>query len=235
MASIDPARALTFGRLADEYERWRPGYPDEAVEWLAPRAPARVADVGAGTGKLTAQLLQRGLEVESVDPDPAMLAVLERANPRAVGHSAAADALPFDYGSWHWFPIDTAVAEVRRTLSPGGWLGLVWNHVTPVEWWEVALAALDPDQKGFGKPEPAPLPFPETETGVATFPWTWHLTPQHFRGYLSTNSAVIGMEEGQRRDRLDSATDLLVEVCAALGSTTVPLHHEAACLEWSPR
>ncbi|MBA2774343.1 MAG: class I SAM-dependent methyltransferase, partial [Nocardioidaceae bacterium] len=68
------SRALTFGQMAEEYDRWRPGYPDAAVDWLAPPAPGRVADVGAGTGRLTSLLLSRGLTVEAVEPDPRMRA-----------------------------------------------------------------------------------------------------------------------------------------------------------------
>jgi len=60
--------------MAEEYDRWRPSYPDAAVDWLAPLAPARVADLGAGTERLTSLLLSRGLTVEAVEPDPRMLA-----------------------------------------------------------------------------------------------------------------------------------------------------------------
>ncbi len=37
-----------------------------------PSAPARVAEVGAGTGKLTELLVARGLDVDVVEPDPAI-------------------------------------------------------------------------------------------------------------------------------------------------------------------
>ncbi len=54
-----------------------------AVDWLVPPGAARVADVGAGTGKLTGALLARGLQVAAVEPDPGMLAVLTRLHPGA--------------------------------------------------------------------------------------------------------------------------------------------------------
>ena len=116
MTSVDRSRALTFGQVADAYDRWRPGYPDEAVAWLAPPAPARVADVGAGTGKLSASLVARGLDVDAVEPDAAMLAVLTREVPAATPHQAPSDGLPFEDGSldavlvadaWHWFPVES--------------------------------------------------------------------------------------------------------------------------------
>lgn len=74
-------RATSFGQLAEEYHRWRPSYPGEAVDWLAPPAPAHVAELGAGTGKLTERLLARGLTVDAVEPDARMLAVLARHSP----------------------------------------------------------------------------------------------------------------------------------------------------------
>lgn len=93
---VDPSRALTFGQVADEYDRWRPHYPDAAVDWLAPTAPVRVADVGAGTGRLTSELLSRGHDVEAVEPDPAMRAVLARNNPAARCHGSDATAIPVE-------------------------------------------------------------------------------------------------------------------------------------------
>jgi SAM-dependent methyltransferase len=156
MSPVDARRALSFGKLAEEYARWRPGYPPEAVDWLA-RNATHVAEVGAGTGKLTAALVARRLTVEAVEPDPDMLAVLRRVCPEVTTHLAGADALPLPDASvdavlvadaWHWFPRERAVAEVRRVLRPGGWLGLVWNVPRPVEDWELELAGLDPDRKG---------------------------------------------------------------------------------------
>lgn len=109
------------------------------MEWLAPRPPARVADVGAGTGLLTSGLVARGLSVEAVEPDPRMLAVLRREVPAAIAHEAASDAMPFEDGSldavlvaeaWHWFPVDSTIAEVRRVLKPGGWLARRRSRLT---------------------------------------------------------------------------------------------------------
>jgi SAM-dependent methyltransferase len=175
--AIDPARALSFGRFAEEYERWRPGYPPEAVDWLVPPGATRVAELGAGTGKLTGSLLGRGLVVDAIEPDPQMLAVLRSSHPGAVPHRASADALPLPEHSvdavlvadaWHWFAHAAAIDEVRRVLRPGGWLGLVWNTPAPVEPWEFELVGIDPDHHG-GSELTAPG-LPSAPEGTAYFP-----------------------------------------------------------------
>lgn len=240
-------RALTFGSAAEEYARWRPGYPAEAVEWLAPPPPARVADVGAGTGLLTSELVARGLSVEAVEPDPRMLAVLRRDIPAAIAHEAASDAMPFEDGSldavlvaeaWHWFPVDSTIAEVRRVLKPGGWLGLVWNIVTPAEWWEFDVARIDPDKKGVDEDSPTPAappsPFPESELETARFRWSWEITPDHFVAQLATNSAVLAMSPEDRAIPLDAARDVLQRACEERGAATLPFQHVAACMRWRP-
>ena len=53
-------RAASFGSVAGAYERSRPGYPDDAVRWLAGAVPCEVVDLGAGTGKLTRSLVALG-------------------------------------------------------------------------------------------------------------------------------------------------------------------------------
>lgn len=68
--------ATSFGKAADLYHRGRPDYPPEAVEWLLPAEARVVADVGAGTGKLTAAIAGTGRQVIAVDPDEAMLRAL---------------------------------------------------------------------------------------------------------------------------------------------------------------
>jgi ubiquinone/menaquinone biosynthesis C-methylase UbiE len=66
-------RAVTaYDRVANAYEVGRPGYPPEAVAWIAESAavgPAsRIVDLAAGTGKLTRLLLAIGAEVIAVEP-----------------------------------------------------------------------------------------------------------------------------------------------------------------------
>jgi SAM-dependent methyltransferase len=74
-------RATSFGAVADIYERARPGYPREAVEWLTGPPPLDIVDLGAGTGKLTRSLVALGHRVTAVEPLPEMLDRLRAAVP----------------------------------------------------------------------------------------------------------------------------------------------------------
>ncbi|MGH9296664.1 MAG: class I SAM-dependent methyltransferase, partial [Acidimicrobiales bacterium] len=70
-----------YSRVPEEYERGRPGYPEDAVAWIASRGelgPGRtVVDLAAGTGKLTRELVSSGARVIAVEPLDEMRAQLE--------------------------------------------------------------------------------------------------------------------------------------------------------------
>jgi len=139
--STESELSTSFGRAAATYEAGRPEYPAEAVSWLlAPvtgtSSRPRVADVGAGTGKLTRALTALGAEVTAVDPDPAMLATLRESLPGVPTFAGTAEALPLPDGSvdavvlgqaWHWVDPVAGSAEAGRVVRAGGVLGLVWN------------------------------------------------------------------------------------------------------------
>lgn len=129
-------RAASFGGVADAYERARPGYPDDAVAWLAGDEPCDVVDLGAGTGKLTRSLVARGHRVTAVDPLEEMLVWLRHAVPGAIAVRGSAEAIPLPDGSadvvtcaqsFHWFDHAVALREIARVLRPGGRLAPVWN------------------------------------------------------------------------------------------------------------
>ena len=148
-------RARSFGSVADAYDRGRPGYPEAAAAWLAGRTPGSVLELGAGTGRLTAGLVELGHDVLATDPDPEMLARLAERVPGARTAVAAAEALPVPdrcvdvvvcAQAFHWFDAERALPEIARVLRPGGRLALVWNQSDLTIPWVRRLSRLIGDQ-----------------------------------------------------------------------------------------
>ena len=141
-------RAASFGAVADAYERARPGYPDDAVRWLAGDEPCDVVDLGAGTGKLTRSLVALGHRVSAVEPLEEMLDRLRVAVPAAAALLGSAESLPLPDGSadvvtcaqaFHWFDPERALPEIARVLRPGGRIALVWNTRDDAQAWVAEL------------------------------------------------------------------------------------------------
>jgi SAM-dependent methyltransferase len=133
-----------FGRTAREYELGRPGWPDELLDQVVAELglgpEAEVLDLGAGTGKLTRELVPRFARVVAVEPDDAMRAVLKEVVPAAEALAGRGEAIPLADGSvdavfsaeaFHWFAGEESVAEIARVLRPRGALVIFWN--IPVE------------------------------------------------------------------------------------------------------
>lgn len=138
-----PEPTERFSSRAADYLDSRPAYPPGILDILATgcglRPKHRVADVGAGTGILTAMLLRNGNAVVAVEPNDAMRAVLERScssHPllEVAGTTAEATGLPASSvdlvtvaQAFHWFDAERVRREFSRILRPGGCVALMWN------------------------------------------------------------------------------------------------------------
>jgi SAM-dependent methyltransferase len=242
MTSSDAQRARVFGSVADAYDRWRPGYPQRAIDWLVPPGAARVADVGAGTGKLTGSLLGRGLDVVAVEPDPDMLAVLRARYPAAEATLAGAENLPLSDASvdavlvgqaWHWFDQEQALAQARRVTRPGGWLGLIGNVPFPRTPWQLELAQLDPDpaHRTFVDPTEDWAHAGLAGLAVETLKVTWReeLSAAGLRARMATYSVYAVMPDDERTQSLDDAAAVLAREADRLGASVVPFDHITFC------
>jgi ubiquinone/menaquinone biosynthesis C-methylase UbiE len=150
-----------FDSGADAYDRARPGYPPDAVDWICEHLRlgpgVRCCDLAAGTGKLTALLAPHGAEMLAVEPVEGMRRRLQDAVPTAAVVAGIAEALPLGAATldavtvaqaFHWFDADRAFAELARTLRPGGRVALVWNaRDRSVDWVDALWSIMDRVEK----------------------------------------------------------------------------------------
>jgi SAM-dependent methyltransferase len=100
----------------------------------------RVLEVGAGTGKATVLLAERGLEVVALEPSVEMAAVARR-NCGRFPHVAVTDVtfqnwpaereafqLVVSAQAWHWIAAEVRYSKARDVLTPGGALAVFWNR-----------------------------------------------------------------------------------------------------------
>jgi SAM-dependent methyltransferase len=162
--SVWAQRAHSFARAADDYDRGRPGYPAEAIRWCLPEPAGLVLDVGAGTGKLAAGLLELGLDVVAVEPADELRRLLPRPVRALPGR---AEAIPVPDGSvdaafaaqaFHWFDPEVALPELARVVRSGGTIGLFWNLMDDrVPWVADFVAVVDTEARAsLMRPDPPP-------------------------------------------------------------------------------
>ena len=134
--TFEEEKAVSFGSVAESYDRTRPGPAPEALDWLVPDGCAVAVDLAAGTGLFTRELLGRAARVVAVEPDPRMREVLARRSPEVDVREGWGEAMPLPDASadavfvstaWHWLDPGRAVPEIARVLRPGGRLGVIWT------------------------------------------------------------------------------------------------------------
>ena len=216
-----PVPGLSFGAVADAYERGRPSYPREAAAWLVGADFAHVLELGAGTGKLTEQLLALGHRVLATDPLEEMLRRLRARLPDARAVLGTAERIPMRGRSvdvvvgaqaFHWFDSERALPEIARVLRPGGHLGLVWNLRDERIPWVKRLGALIGTREQQNDPTHAMLSshlFGYVET--ATFRFWQPLDRRRLHDLVRSRSNVTTMSEPERERVLRKVDDLYEE------------------------
>ncbi len=149
---------VDFGRTAEDYARYRAGFPGALFARLDAygigRPGQRILDLGSGTGSLARSFARRGARVTALDLSADLLAQaralaaedgVEIETLRAPAEDSCLADGAFDVVAagqcWHWFDRPRAAAEARRLLAPGGkllichfdWLPLAGNMVAATE------------------------------------------------------------------------------------------------------
>jgi SAM-dependent methyltransferase len=232
-------QANSFGAVAGVYERGRPSYPAEAIDWLIPARARRVADVGAGTGKLTRQLRDRGLDVIAVEPSAGMREELHRAVPGVPVLAGTGEHIPLADGTvdvvtvaqaWHWVDPERAVPEVARVLARGGRLALLWNRRAEDEEWVADLSTIVGSRGTPGSsrhfPEIGP-PFAPVER--RSVDWVYRLSRAEMIDWVASRSYVITLPDERRHEVLAQVQDLLDTHPALAGEDEITLNMVTRC------
>ena len=238
---VHRAAATGFARSVEAYERGRPDYPPEAIEYLEReldlRAGQTVVDLAAGSGKLTRQLVPLGCEVIAVEPVDEMRAAIGEGI-RALDGTAEAIPLPDASAdavtvaqAFHWFDGTKALAEIARVLRPGGALALVWNR-RPVESspLHAAISEIiapyrgDAPAHGSGAWREA---FAGRELSEWTFEFAQRLDADGLADRVGSTSFVAALEDGERER-------VLARVRALAGDGPVDVPYVCEVHLWRP-
>ena len=214
------ARRLSFGAVAEDYDRYRPSPPPAALDWLIPAGARAVLDLAAGTGAVTRELVGRAPRVIAVEPDERMRAVLTARCPEAEVLAGRGEEIPLPDASvdavvisaaWHWLNPDRAVPEITRVLRVGGVLGVMWiARDVRVGWVEefnqFDREARETDRRPDGTsaarrrqvtfPPGTPMSAVEEHSVEFSLP----MTKDELAGLLGTYSGVITLDAERRAD-----------------------------------
>jgi len=132
----------TFNKMADYYDRYRPDYPEVLIQTIINTARlaagSKLLEIGAGSGKATAQLADFGFEMVCIEPGADLA---ERGNERFGGRSIRFIVSRFeDYQeppayfdaiisaqAFHWVSQPVGYEKCANALKPGGCLAIFWH------------------------------------------------------------------------------------------------------------
>jgi len=221
--SAERVRGLSFGSVAELYERYRLDYPREIVDAVVRHAgrPVRSAlEVGAGTGKATRLFASRGIEVTALEPNAEMARVLATTTrgmpvqPVITTLERLETAGRFDLvyaaAAWHWTDPATRWTRAVELLVPAGVLALFGRPAEPAD--PDLLAAIDEIEKQVLSDDPAvghPWSIDEMacvdgliESVQVDLPCLVTTTAADFVGRLATVSAYLMLDPEARADAL---------------------------------
>lgn len=210
-------RARSFGAIAQEYDRFRPGPPDAAISWVLPPGCATAVDLAAGTGLVSRVLARHTGRVVAIEPDSRMAAVLRARSAEVTVLGGVGEAIPLAAASvdavlissaWHWLDTDRAIPELARVLREGGRLGVLRTGLDQDAGWLRELRR--PDRQGndqqlrdtSGRYQSLPATGQFANAVRESFGFTKMMRPGELTGLLATYSEVITASEQDRAANL---------------------------------
>jgi ubiquinone/menaquinone biosynthesis C-methylase UbiE len=136
-----------FSNRVENYIKYRPGYPQEAIEFIFQHTgfnnDSVISDIGSGTGILTKYFNNRVNKIFAVEPNDEMRTAAEgllKSQKNFISVNASAEQTTLDDDSvdgiaiaqaFHWFDRNKVRKEFKRILKRDGYVILIWNnHLT---------------------------------------------------------------------------------------------------------
>jgi SAM-dependent methyltransferase len=232
---------MSFGAIADDYDRLRPNPAPDAIDWLVPAGCRVAVDVAAGTGLFTRALLDHAERVIAVEPDDRMRAVLAERTPGVEVLAGTGEAIPlpdasadavFVSSAWHWLDPDLALAEISRVLHDGGRLGVLWtSRDREVEWvrdldrgpaadvWNSQAEREHRRLRAAGLSETTLF----DNVAMQTFGYSRRMEVVDIIEMVSTYSAVITANDADRAELLEAVTEKLADRFPGESEIDVPM------------
>ncbi|MGA8331822.1 MAG: class I SAM-dependent methyltransferase [Mycobacterium sp.] len=235
-------RANSFGGAADNYDSFRPRYPDQLIDDVLAPGARRVLEGGAGTGIASVQMIERGAELLAVEPDARMAAV-------AQGKGIPVELSTFEEwdpagrrfdrvvfaASFHWVDPAVALPKIRAILNDGGKLALIWNRLRPTNPTRTEFESIFRDymdletHRGDGNPDKITALL--TDAGFSVnqrrYPHDLHYTAQEWVDILFTFSNYLLIPP-------DKAAELRTRLIERIGSAGVSVGGDAVAIFATP-
>ncbi len=239
---------MSFGSIADQYNRLRPSSPQAAIDWILPDPATLVVDLAAGTGLLSRAIGGKAGQILAVEPDTRMSRILLEHSPGARAVAGVGEALPLKDGAadavlissaWHWMSPELAVPEIGRVLRDGGRFGLLWtSRDREVDW----VRKLDVLREPADTPDPVeavraqglrnlrvtlPEPSPFTNIETTSFRFTRTIRVEDYAPMIATYSRIITATDEERAEILARVQSAVAEQFP--GATEIELPMRSLC------
>lgn len=131
-----------FNQMADYYDTYRPGYPNDIIEAIIRKSnltvDSKLLEIGSGSGKATAQFVDIGLDITCIEPGADLVEKGKKnfQNKRVtfVNQRFEDYVEPYNYfdaiisaQAFHWIPQPQGYEKCVRALRNGGKIALFWN------------------------------------------------------------------------------------------------------------
>jgi SAM-dependent methyltransferase len=213
---------VTFGTVAEQYDRARPSYPaavfDDLAEIAGLEQGSRVVEVGPGTGKATVDLVRRGYTVTGVELSPDLAEVARRNAPDAEivvanfeqwePEAAGFDAIVAT-AAYHWIAPELRYAKPLALLKRGGALAVVHGrHVLPAGGDSIWAEVQEDYDAVVPHPDNAPPPAPEE-------------VADEWRDEFRASDVFARVEQGRHLQPLVYTADELVDLLGTFSDNIV--------------